>query len=168
MVPAIAAWNVAAQAVARKAKQLEYDMAKSVNKVILVGNVGQDPEVKYTASGVPVAQVSLATNERFKDRSDQWQDRTEWHSVVAWQRLAEIVGEYVRKGSKLYIEGKLQTSSWEDKHSGERKYRTEVVARDIVLLGARDNGEEAKAAAPSEESNAEPVASGVADSDIPF
>jgi single-strand DNA-binding protein len=86
-------------------------MAKSVNKVILVGNVGQDPEVKYTASGVPVAKISLATNERFKDKNDAWQDRTEWHSVVAWQRLAEIVGEYVRKGSKVYIEGKLQTSS---------------------------------------------------------
>src|SRR5258708_39421522 len=78
-------------------------MAKSVNKVILVGNVGQDPEVKYTASGVPVAKVSLATNERFKDRNDQWQDRTEWHSVVAWQQLAEIVGEYIRKGQKLYV-----------------------------------------------------------------
>jgi single stranded DNA-binding protein len=90
-----------------------------VNKVILVGKAGQNPEVKYTASGVPVANVSLATNERFKDRNDQWQDRTEWHSVVAWQRLAEIVGEYVRKGSKLYIEGKLQTSTWEDKQSGK-------------------------------------------------
>ncbi len=101
-------------------------MAKSVNKVILVGNVGQDPEVKYTASGVPVAKVSLATNERFKDRNDQWQDRTEWHSVVAWQRLAEIVGEYVREGSKLYVEGKLQTSTWEDRQNGEKKYRTEL------------------------------------------
>ena len=116
-------------------------MAKSVNKVILVGNVGQDPEVKYTPSGVPVARVSLATNERFKDGNDQWQDRTEWHSIVAWQRLAGIVGEYVRKGTKLYIEGKLQTTSWEDKQSAERKYRTEIVARDIVLLGSRDSGQ---------------------------
>jgi single-strand DNA-binding protein len=99
----------------RKKRQPEYGMAKSVNKVILVGNVGQAPEVKYTASGVPVAKVSLATSERFKDSKDQWQDRTEWHSVVAWQRLAEIVGEYVRKGSKLYVEGKLQTSSWEER-----------------------------------------------------
>src|SRR4029077_11371976 len=96
--------------------------------------------VKYTASGVPVAKVSIATNERFKDKNDQWQDRTEWHGVVAWQRLAEIVGEYVRKGSKLYIEGKLQTSSWEDRQSGQRKYRTEIVARDLVLLGGRGNG----------------------------
>ncbi len=136
--------------------------------MILVGNVGQDPEVKYTASGVPVAKLSLATSDRFKDRNDQWQDRTEWHSVVAWQRLAEIVGEYVRKGSKLYIEGKLQTSTWEDMQSGRRKYRTEIVARDIVLLGARDNGEEGRAEAPGEESNTEPTASVVADSDIPF
>ena len=143
-------------------------MAKSVNKVILVGNVGQDPEVKYTASGVPVARLSLATNERFKDKNGAWQDRTEWHSVVAWQRLAEIVGEYVRKGSKLYIEGKLQTSSWEDKQSGERKYRTEIVARDIVLLGSRDSGEEGRPETPGEESNTEPAVSVVADSDIPF
>jgi single-strand DNA-binding protein len=112
-------------------------VAKSVNKVILVGNVGQDPEVKYTPSGVPVARVSLATNERFKDGNDQWQNRTEWHSIVAWQRLAEIVGEYVRKGTKLYIEGKLQTTSWQDRQSGEKKYRTEIVARDLVLLGSR-------------------------------
>jgi len=142
-------------------------MAKSVNKVILVGNVGQDPEVKYTASGVPVAKVSLATNERFKDKNDAWQDRTEWHSVVAWQRLAEIVGEYVRKGAKLYVEGKLQTSTWEDKQSGERKYRTEIVARDIVLLGARDNGPEGKGEMPSAESGVEPAQVEAGD-DIPF
>ena len=142
-------------------------MAKSVNKVILVGNVGQDPEVKYTASGVPVAKVSLATNERFKDKNDAWQDRTEWHSVVAWQRLAEMVGEYIRKGSKVYIEGKLQTSSWEDRQSGERKYRTEIVARDIVLLGSRDNGQEGTGETPSGQCNPEP-APAVADDDIPF
>jgi single-strand DNA-binding protein len=133
-----------------------------------VGNVGQDPEVKYTASGVPVAKLSLATNERFKDKNEARQDRTEWHSVLAWQRLAEIVGEYVRKGSKLYIEGKLQTSSWEDKQRGERKYRTEIVARDIVLLGSRDSGEEGRPETPGEESNTEPAVSVVADSDIFF
>jgi single-strand DNA-binding protein len=127
-------------------------MAKSVNKVILVGNAGQDPEVKYTASGVPVAKVSLATNERFKDRNEQWQDKTEWHSIVAWQRLAEIVGEYVRKGSKLYVEGKLQTATWEDKQTGEKKYRTEIVAREILLLSSRENGPEGKQTAPGEES----------------
>ena len=142
-------------------------MAKSVNKVILVGNVGQDPEVKYTASGVPVAKLSLATNEPFKDRNDQWQDRTEWHRVVAWQRLAEIVGEYVRKGSKLYVEGKLQTSTWDDRQNGGKKYRTEVVARDIVLLSSRDNGQGDKGEMPGTQSRPEP-APAIADDDIPF
>ncbi len=114
-------------------------MPKSVNKVILVGNVGQDPEVKYTPSGTPVAKFSVATNERFKDRSDEWQERTEWHNVVAWQRLAEVAGEYIRKGSRLYIEGKLQTSSWDDRQGGGKRYRTEIVARDIVLLGSHND-----------------------------
>lgn len=142
-------------------------MVKSVNKVILVGNVGQDPEVKYTPSGIPVARLSLATNERFKDKNDHWQDRTEWHSIVAWQRLAEIVGEYVRKGTKLYIEGKLQTTSWQDRQSGEKKYRTEIVARDIILLGSRENGEKSAVETSNEKSGPEPVSS-VVDEDIPF
>jgi single-strand DNA-binding protein len=116
-------------------------MAKSVNKVILIGNLGKDPEVKYTPSGLPVAKFSLATNERYKDKSGEWQERTEWHNIVAWQRLAEIVGEYVKKGSKLYIEGRIQTSSWEDKQSGEKKYRTEIVAQDLVLLSGRGDGD---------------------------
>lgn len=115
-------------------------MPKSVNKVILVGNVGKDPEVRYSPNGTPVAKFSLATNEKFKDRNDQWQERTEWHNIVAWQRLAEIVGEFVAKGSKLYIEGRLQTSCWEDGQSGERKYKTEIIVREIVLLGMRVNG----------------------------
>jgi single-strand DNA-binding protein len=116
-------------------------MAKSVNKVILIGNLGKDPEVKYTPSGTPVAKFSLATNERYKDKGGEWQDRTEWHNIVAWQRLAEIVGEYVKKGSKIYIEGRLTTSSWEDKQSGEKKYRTEIVANDLVLLSGRGDAE---------------------------
>jgi single-strand DNA-binding protein len=116
-------------------------MAKSVNKVILIGNLGKDPEVKFTPSGVPVAKFSLATNERYKDKAGEWQDRTEWHNIVAWQRLAEIVGDYVKKGSKVYIEGRLQTSSWEDKQSGEKKYRTEIVAQDLVLLSGRGEGD---------------------------
>ena len=78
--------------------------------------------MKYTPSGTPVAKFSLATNEKYKDRSDEWQERTEWHNIVAWQRLAEIVGEYVKKGAKLYIEGKLQTSSWDDRESGTKKH----------------------------------------------
>src|SRR5438445_10412980 len=110
---------------------------KSVNKVILIGNLGKDPEVKYTPSGTPVAKLTLATNESYKDKDGQWQDRTEWHNVVLWQRLAEIAGEYLKKGGKVYIEGRLQTRSWDDKQSGQKKYMTEVVANDLVLLGGR-------------------------------
>jgi single-strand DNA-binding protein len=113
---------------------------KSVNKVILLGSVGHDPEVKYTASGIPVGRFSLATNEKLKDQSGKFQDHTEWHHIVVWRRLAEIVGEYVSKGSQLYIEGKLQTTSWEDRQSAAKKYRTEVVADDLVLLGSREKG----------------------------
>lgn len=110
---------------------------KSVNKVILIGNLGKDPEVKYTPQGTPVAKLTIATNERFKDKDGQWQDRTEWHNVVLWQRLAEIAGEYLKKGGKVYIEGKLQTRSWEDKQTNQKRYMTEVVANDLVLLGGR-------------------------------
>ena len=112
-------------------------MAGSVNKVILIGNLGKDPEVKYTPSGTPVAKLTLATNERYKDKEGQWQDRTEWHNVVLWQRLAEIAGEYLKKGGKVYIEGRLQTRSWDDKQTNQKKYMTEVVASDLVLLGGR-------------------------------
>jgi single-strand DNA-binding protein len=156
-------------------------MAKSVNKVILVGNLGKDPEVKYTPSGVPVAKFSLATNERYKDKAGEWQDRTEWHNIVAWQRLAEIVGEYVKKGSKVYIEGRLQTSSWEDKQSGEKKYRTEIIAQDLVLLGGRGEGDgegrvsrgaSAGASADQRASHADEAAQAhpaeITDEDIPF
>jgi len=115
-------------------------MRKSVNKVILIGNLGKDPEVKYTPSGTPVAKLTLATNERFKDKAGDWQDRTEWHNVVVWQRLAEIAGEYLKKGSKVYIEGRLQTRSWDDKQTNQKKYMTEVVAQDLVLLGGRGEG----------------------------
>ena len=113
---------------------------KSINKVILIGNLGKDPEVKYTPQGTPVAKLTLATNERFKDKSGEWQDRTEWHNVVLWQRLAEIAGEYLKKGSKVYVEGRLQTRSWDDKQTNQKKYMTEVVANDIVLLGGRGEG----------------------------
>jgi single-strand DNA-binding protein len=117
-------------------------MAKSVNKVILIGNLGKDPEVKYTPSGMAVANFTLATNERFKDKEGNWQDRTEWHSLVAFQRTAEIVGEYLKKGRSVYIEGKLQTRSWDDKESGQKKYRTEILVNDLVLLGGgREGGE---------------------------
>jgi single-strand DNA-binding protein len=116
-------------------------MAKSVNKVILVGNLGKDPEVKYTPSGTAVANLAIATNERFKDKEGNWQDRTEWHRVVAWQRLAEIAGEYLKKGRQVYIEGSLRTRSWDDKETGQKKFMTEIWANDLVLLGGAREGE---------------------------
>ena len=115
-------------------------MAKSVNKVIILGNLTRDPEVRYTPQGTAVAKIGVATNERFKDKEGQWQDRPEYHNIVAWQRLAEIAGEYLKKGSKVYIEGRLQTSSWEDQKTGEKKYKTEIVANDLVLLSGRGEG----------------------------
>jgi single-strand DNA-binding protein len=149
-------------------------MAKSVNKVILIGNLGKDPEVKYTPSGTAVAKFSLATNERYKDKGGEWQDRTEWHNIVAWQRLAEIVGEYVKKGSKLYIEGRLQTSSWDDKESGQKRYKTEVVANDLVLLSGRSEDEGssrsrgASASAGMDQRTPERETAQITDEDIPF
>ena len=113
---------------------------KSLNRVTLIGNLGKDPEVKFTPSGTPVAKIALATNERFKDKNGEWQDRTEWHNVVLWQRLAEIAGEYLKKGGKVYIEGRLQTRSWDDKQTNQKKYMTEVVASDLILLGGRGEG----------------------------
>jgi len=117
-------------------------MAKSVNKVILIGNLGKDPEVKYTPSGTAIAKFSLATNERYKDKAGEFQERTEWHNIVAWQRLAEIAGEYLKKGRSVYVEGRIQTHSWDDKQSGQKKYMTEIVANDLVLLGGRGEGGE--------------------------
>jgi single-strand DNA-binding protein len=113
---------------------------KSLNRVQLIGNLGKDPELKYTPQGTPVAKLTIATNERFKDKGGEWQDRTEWHNVVLWQRLAEIAGEYLKKGGKVYIEGRLQTRSWDDKQTGQKKYMTEVVASDLILLGGRSEG----------------------------
>jgi len=113
---------------------------KSLNRVQLIGNLGKDPEVKYTPSGTPVAKLTLATNERYKDKNGEWQDRTEWHNVVLWQRLAEIAGEYLKKGGKVYIEGRLQTRSWDDKQTNQKRYMTEVVASDLILLGGRGEG----------------------------
>lgn len=113
---------------------------KSVNKVILVGHLGKDPEVKYTPQGTAVAKFSLATNDRFKDKDGNWQDRTEWHNITAWARTAEIAGEYLKKGRQVYIEGSLRTHSWDDKQTGQKKYMTEVVVNDLVLLGGGREG----------------------------
>jgi len=115
-------------------------MAKSVNKVILLGNVGKDPEIRSTGGGNMVANFTLATSDRFQDAQGNWQDRTEWHNLVAFKRTAEIVRDYVKKGSKLYIEGKIQTRSWDDKESGQKKYRTEIIVNDLSLLSGREDG----------------------------
>jgi single-strand DNA-binding protein len=116
-------------------------MPKSVNKVILLGNVGKDPEVKFLPSGLPVANLTLATSDRFKDKAGEWQDRTEWHNLTAYQRVAEIIRDYVKKGNKLYVEGRIQTRSWDDQASGQKKYRTEIIVNDVVLLSGRGEGE---------------------------
>jgi single-strand DNA-binding protein len=114
-------------------------MPKSLNRVELLGNVGKDPEVKFTPSGTAVAKFSMATTSRYKDKNGDWQDKVEWHNIVCWARLAEIAGEYVHKGDKLYIEGRMETSSWEDKQTQQRKYMTSVVASDLILLGNRQH-----------------------------
>ena len=115
-------------------------MAKSVNKVILLGNVGKDPEIRSTPSGTMVATFGLATSDRYQDPQGNWQDRTEWHNLVAFKRTAEIVRDYVKKGSKLYVEGSLRTSNWEDKTSGQKRYKTEIIVSDLSLLSGRDEG----------------------------
>lgn len=113
-----------------------------VNKVILIGNLGSDPEVKYLPSGVPVANFSLATSESWTDRNGERQERTEWHRLVLWRKLAEIAGQYLKKGSKLYVEGKLQTRSWDDQ-SGQKRYTTEVVVNDMQMLDSRGEPQDA-------------------------
>jgi single-strand DNA-binding protein len=113
-------------------------MAKSVNKVILLGNVGKDPEIRSTGGGTMVASFTLATTDRYQDAQGNWQDKTEWHNLKAFKRTAEIVRDYVKKGAKLYIEGKITTSSWDDKESGQKRYRTEILVNDISLLSGRD------------------------------
>lgn len=111
-------------------------MARGINKVILIGNLGRDPETRYTQGGGPVTNFSVATSENWRDRtSGETQERTEWHNVVCFGRLAEIAGEYLRKGSKVFIEGSLRTTSWEQE--GQKRYRTEIMARDLQMLDSR-------------------------------
>ncbi len=115
-------------------------MARSVNKVTLLGNVGKDPEIRSTGGGVMVASLTLATSDRQKDAQGNWQDKTEWHNLKAFNRTAEIVRDYVKKGSKLYIEGKITTNSWDDKETGQKRYRTEILVNELVLLSGREDG----------------------------
>jgi single-strand DNA-binding protein len=153
-------------------------MAKSVNKVILLGNVGKDPEIRSTPGGAIVANLTLATGDRFQDQQGNWQDRTEWHALVAFKRTAEIIRDYVKKGSKLYVEGKLQTRSWDDKESGQKKYKTEVVIFDLSLLSGREEGSSRPAGGSSSSASFDqrPAAgpsdfaqsAEISDDDIPF
>ncbi|MGA2216813.1 MAG: single-stranded DNA-binding protein [Terracidiphilus sp.] len=114
-------------------------MARSVNKVTLLGNVGKDPEFRSTPGGTMVANFTLATSDNQKDAQGAWQERTEWHNLVAFKRTAEIVRDYVKKGSKLYIEGKITTRSWDDKESGQKRYKTEILVNELVLISGRDD-----------------------------
>ena len=117
-------------------------MARGINKVILIGNLGQDPETRYMPSGGAVTNLTIATSETWKDKqTGQPQERTEWHRVVFFNRLAEIVGEYLRKGSKVYIEGSLRTRKWQDKSTGADRYTTEIVANEMQMLDSRGGGE---------------------------
>ncbi len=149
-------------------------MARGVNKVILVGNLGQDPEVKYMPSGQAVCNISIATTDSWNDKSTgEKQERTEWHRVVFFRKLAEIVGEYLRKGSQVYVEGRLQTRKWQDQ-SGADRYTTEIVANDMQMLGGRGGGSGASAPPAEQEfgssASNKPVASTAEefDDDIPF
>ena len=146
-------------------------MARSgINKVIIVGNLGQDPEIKYTAGGAAVTTLSIATSDSWKDKdSGMDQERTEWHRVVLWRRLAEIAGEYLKKGSKVYIEGQLQTRKWEQE--GQTRYTTEIIARDMQFLDSRGSSNSSstqKSSEMNDQSAADDPDSAIDDDDIPF
>lgn len=146
-------------------------MARGINKVILVGNLGADPETRYTASGSAVTNIRLATTEAWRDRqSGDRQEKTEWHRVVFFNRLAEIAGEYLRKGSQVYVEGKLQTRKWQDQ-SGQDRYTTEVVANEMQMLGGRGGAGDQPSSGGSFRENqpsATDAESDFQDDDIPF
>jgi len=153
-------------------------MAKGVNKVLLLGNVGKDPEIRSTAGGMTVASFTLATADRQKDAQGNWTDKTEWHNLVCFQRTAEVVRDYVKKGTQLFIEGKLQTRSWDDKESGQKKYRTEILVNELTLLGGKPSGEgsgggysKSNTASYDQRtpaSQADYADTGITDDDIPF
>ena len=153
-------------------------MAKGVNKVILLGNVGKDPEIRATASGSIVASFSLATADRAKDAQGNWVDKAEWHNLVAFQKTAEIVRDYVKKGSLLYIEGKITTRSWDDK-DGQKKYKTEILVNEMTFVGSKQGSSDSSGGGYSKSNTASynqsaPVSApdygdtGITDDDIPF
>ena len=146
-------------------------MAKGVNKVFLLGNVGKDPEIRSSASGMTIASFTLATADRQKDAQGNWQDKTEWHNLVAFQRTAEIVRDYVKKGTQIFVEGKIQSRSWDDKDTGQKRYKTEVNASDVQFLDSRQDaaamGGEA-AAGSGRPAPVSPAGGDVDPDDIPF
>lgn len=148
-------------------------MAKgSVNKVILIGNLGRDPEVRFTPNGLAVANITIATTEAWKDKtSGESQERTEWHRVVLYNRTAEIAGEYLRKGSKVFIEGRLQTRKWQDKNTNQDRYTTEIVADSLEMLSSKTTGGSSDMAPMPEKTGMETMQVSSTDSfddDIPF
>jgi len=144
-------------------------MAKSLNKVMLIGNLGKDPELRYTTSGVAVATFSLATNESWKDADGNLQERTEWHNIVAWKKLAEICGEWLKKGKKVYIEGRIQTRSYDDKNTGAKKYITEIVADSMIMLDSKGQAEGSPAPSTSmPEASPSPGPGPGKEDDLPF
>ena len=152
-------------------------MAKGVNKVFLLGNVGKDPEIRATQGGMTIASFTLATADRQKDAQGNWADKTEWHNLVAFARTAEIVRDYVKKGTSVFVEGKIQTRSWDDKESGQKRYRTEILVNELSLLGGgsgggRQSGEggySRSSSSPAPSSSAPEYADqGITDDDIPF
>jgi single-strand DNA-binding protein len=136
----------------------------SLNKVILIGNLGADPEVKYIQDDTPVANFSIATHENFKDRNGEKKEITEWHSIVAWRGLAKVIESYVKKGDRVYIEGKIRTRSWDDK-DGNKRYKTEVLADNLIMLGGGKGGN--NESAPKMESASSDDATSQ-DDDLPF
>jgi single-strand DNA-binding protein len=148
-------------------------MARGVNKAIILGSLGQDPDIRYTAGGAAVANISIATNEQWKDKeSGEMQERTEWHRVVFFGRLAEIVGEYLRKGSQVYVEGRIQTRKWQDKE-GKDRYTTEIVANEMQMLGSKSGGstasfDQSPQQQPSPATSSENNSNDDFDDDIPF
>lgn len=128
----------------------------SLNKVLLIGNVGKDPEIRHLESGVSVATITLATSERFRDKSGNTQERTEWHTVIAWRQLADLASNYIRKGSQIYVEGRIQSRSWDDQ-TGNKRYVTEIQADNIQLLGRRADGQQGAEAPASGYRQAQPA-----------
>ncbi|HYW36127.1 MAG TPA: single-stranded DNA-binding protein [Balneolaceae bacterium] len=148
----------------------------SLNKAMIIGRLGRDPDVRYTQSNTAVANLSVATSERYKDKSGEWKEKTEWHRVVAWGRTAEICQEYLKKGSQVYIEGPIQTNQWEDKE-GQTRYTTEIKALRMKMLDSRGDGAGQAPAQPESQNKAsEPMSSNVdldedfddIDDDLPF